>query len=1081
MKGQRMSNGKFMAIWIPIVSVLVIFAIAATIACSIFGAVLDTFIGRGEKHTIRPEGTENWDTDYYNMLYDDSAGAKAASLLKNEEVCNEGMVLLKNNGVLPLAKGGKVTPFGRGYKHPVYNANADNGSIKYTNPAAEETVTPEEALSKKFEIFSASADLQPDDMGRSFGFWTNVNGSWVQPITYSGYPDSPSYAEGTTRHDTDSFGGDNHLPELAVSAYDALSAEDVSAMADTAGLVFITRSGNEGMDKKSDGYDDGTPHYLALSANEKDMIAYAKEHCASVILIVVSSNPVELAPVSTGDLEVDAIVWAGHPGDNGFESLASILCGDVNPSGRLTDLFATDFLRTPSLKNWGDFYYTNATMWELANTHPTGGQDSSGHSTYYRTYVEYEEGMYNGYRYYETAHDTGASGFVYGELDGKGAIKTPGEVMYPFGYGLSYGDFSQTIESFSVSGDTVNVRVKVSNAADARAGKDVVQLYYTAPYTELDKEMKIEKPTVNLVAFGKTGVIEPGESDYIDLSFSVEEMASYCYTRENPDGTTGCYMLEEGSYEISLRSDSHNVIDSREWNNSSTVWFDNSNPRQLEKDMQAAMDENGNLLDYPARAAENREAGFIAATNLFQYLSDYMNDETTMLTRAAWDSDWTDEAAVRTKEIKNKKYIEMFGIEEGFDSATNPDMGNVEGSNVYTSVMPVSGADNGLTVLDMRGKDYYDENWELLLDQIDWTADRSDIITNLCGSNYFTNAIASIGLPPSNHCEGANGVRVDNGPLSDGSNGFKTVSWCMAPMMASTWNTVLMEEMGASMGQEALTVDKQARYSPAFNLHRSPFQGRVFEYYSEDPVLSGKIAAAVVTGTANAGMIDYIKHFGMNDQETNRQYVLHTWATEQVARELYNKPFEICIREARKTIKYTADADGTVATRVMRGCSGLMVAQNAFGPTIAFCNYDLVTRLIREEWGFTGVINGDMYSWPSNGVYELFLRAGCDTWLAWNSTGNVNDYESATARTVMREALHHLSFAIANSSVLQDSPPGTIIYYDISPWRVALIVVNVVIYTVAAAMIVLTILRVLDARKHPDRYKSKKSANKDSA
>ena len=1070
---RKMSHGKFMAIWIPIVAFLIVFAIAATVACNVFGIVLDTFLGRGAKHTIKPQGTENWDTDYYNQLYTDSKDAKAAALAKLTDVCDEGMILLKNNGVLPLDKGSAVTPFGKGYKHPVYNALSADGSIKYTSPTAADTVTPAAALAEKFTVISAAADKQPDDIGRAKGMWTNVDGSWVQPITYAGYPDSPAALPGTTRHDIDSFGGDNHIPELDVSVYGDIPAQTLTSIKQSTGLVFITRAGNEGADKKSDGYTDGTPHYLALSANEKDMIAYAKENCGKVVIVVVSSNPVELNPVMGGELEADAIVWAGHPGDNGFLSLAKILCGEVNPSGRTVDLFASDFTKTPSYKNWGDFMYENATAWETATPHPTGKKDEKGRDTYHRVYVEYEEGMYNGYRYYETAHDLGEDGFVYGELDGYGAIKTPGQVAYPFGYGLSYTDFTQTIESFSAAGDAITVRVKVTNDGE-RAGKEVVQIYYNAPYTELDRSMKIEKPTANLVAFAKTDVIEPTKSETVELTFSKEEMASYCYTRENPDGSRGCYMLEEGDYEITARRNSHDAVDSRIWHNETTIWFDSGNPRRLEKDMQSAMDENGTLLDYPAAAVKNKDAKFIAATNLFPYMSDYMNGETIPFTRADWKATFPGGEPVRSKNIKDKKYIDMFGIEEAFDSANNPLMGNVEGSKVYTDKMPNSKQKNDLSVLDMRGKDYYDDNWELLLDQIDWEGDKSDIIAILCGSNYFTNAVSSIGLPASNHCEGANGVRVDNGPLSDGSNGQKTVSWCMAPLMASTWNTALMTEMGAAMGQEALTVDKQGRYSPAFNLHRSPFQGRVFEYYSEDPVLSGKIAAAVVSGTANAGMFDYIKHFGLNDQETNRQYVLHTWATEQVVREIYNRPFEICIREARKTIKYTADENGTVGRRVMRGCSAMMVAQNAFGPTIAFANYDLVTRLIRDEWGFTGIINGDMFSWPSNGLYELFIRAGCDSWLAWNSTGNMTDYESATARTAMRDAMHHVAFTIANSSVLQNSPPGTIIYYDMSPWRIWLIVLNVVVYTAAAVMVTLTVLRLLDGKKHPGKYKNKR-------
>lgn len=1065
-----MKNGKFMAITIPIMTILAAIVIAATVACNIFAPVLNNFVGRGTKHMIKPEGVENWDTDYYNQRYDNIADAKEASLAVNEKVCDEGMVLLKNDGVLPLAAQSKVTPFGRGYVHPVYNGNSSGGSIKYTSPDGESTVSPAEALSGKFDVIAAAADKQPSDMGRSKGMWTPVNGSWIQPITYTGYPDAPGAAPGTSRHDIDAFGGDNFILELDVSVYNDIPQGTLAEMANSVGIVFITRAGNENADKKSDGYTDGTRHYLELSKNEREMIAYANGHCLKTVLVVVSSNPVELAPVMTGELEVNGIIWAGHPGDNGFESLAKILCGEVNPSGRLVDLFATDFMKTPSFRNWGDFYYDNATYYEFSESplHSAGTKDEQGRDLYYRPYVEYEEGMYNGYRYYETAHDINASGFVYGELDGKGAVKTAGEVAYPFGYGLSYTSFEYNVSEPSQNGNDITLNIEVKNSGTT-AGKDVVQVYFNPPYTDMDRNMKIEKPTVNLVAFAKTDVIQPNASETVSITFSKEDMSSYCYTRDNGDGTLGCYMLENGDYEISVRKNSHEIIATKTWHNQTTEWYDNSNPRQSEKNMQAAMDDNGNYLPYPAKAAVDKEAQFIAATNVFQSMSDYMNDETSMLTRSAWDPDYVNRESVRSKSIVNEKYIAMFGIEQSFDSATNAEMGNVAGSRVYTDKMPVSKQDNGLTVLDMRGKDFYDENWELLLDQIDWEADKNDIVYNFCHSNYFTNKIASIGLPESVHCEGANGIRIDEGGAS--KEGL-TVSWCMAPMMASTWNVELMEEMGGALGQEALAANRQGRMSPAMNLHRSPFAGRVFEYFSEDPILTGKVAAAIVTGTSNAGMFDYIKHFGMNEQELNRSKTLHTWATEQVARELYNKPFEICIREARKTIKYTADEKGTVGTRVMRGCSAMMIAQNAFGPVTGLVNYDLITKLVREEWGFNGLINGDMYNWPSSkGIHELFLRAGADCWLAWNQNGALADYESATARSVMRNAIHHIAYTIANSSVLQDAPPGTITYYDMSPWAIWLIVLNVVVYAIIACGIAWIIFRLIDAKKHPEKYK----------
>ena len=411
--------------------------------------MLNTHRGRGKMHGAILGGTEDWNRNYYDRRFETTEEAKEYTLSVNEEVVNEGMVLLKNNGVLPLSKSAAVTPFGRGYAHPIYNGNAAGGSIKYTDPEGEATVSPAEALGAKFtNIVTAAADLQPESTGYKLGMWRpSETGSWYQPVEYTNYPDAPAAAEGTTAHDVAQMGGDNYILELDASVYDSLSDTDLGKMKDSTALVFVTRSGNENADKKSDGYTDGTEHFLQLSKNERDMIAFAKESCKKVVLVVVASNPIELDVVMDGELEAAAIICAGHPGDNGSKSLASLLCGDVKPSGRLVDLFATDFLDTPSFKNWGDFYYTNATMWEFSETppHAAGTKNEDGKDLYYRPYVEYEEGMYNGYRYYETAHDIKVAGFVYGELDENGGVVTPGEVAYPFGYGLSYTDFTSEI------------------------------------------------------------------------------------------------------------------------------------------------------------------------------------------------------------------------------------------------------------------------------------------------------------------------------------------------------------------------------------------------------------------------------------------------------------------------------------------------------------------------------------------------------------------------------------------------------------------------------------------------------------
>lgn len=1061
---KRMSNRNFILIVAPIVILLVAVCIAATIIMTSFSYLMDMQFGRGERHVITAEGTEDWDTDYYEKKHPDAAAAKAASLEVNLKLTDEGMILLKNNGVLPLPKGSSVTPFGKGYRFPHYDSPNGTASMKHSFTYA---TKPETALlSSSFKIVDHAAALQPKTTSSS----KTENDSQNDGSDYNNYPAQPNALEGTIQITRNSFGSNSRIPELAVERYDELTDAQKTEMAPTTALVFISRTGSEGGDRKFDGYDDGTPHYLSLSKNEKEMIAKAKELCSKLVILVNSTNPVELQPMMQGELEADAILWVGNPGENGFLSMGKILCGEVNPSGRMYDILATDILKGPEMKNFGSFRYDNV-------TYPRPGDPSRPYTRYY---VEYEEGMYMGYRYYETAHDIKATGFTYGELDDKGGIKTAGAVTYPFGYGLSYTKFDQSITSYNDSGDNITMTVKVTNSG-SKAGKEVVQVYYNPPYTDLDKTYLIEKPTANLAAFAKTKIINPGSSESVTITFSKEEMASFCYTRENGDGTKGCYMLENGDYKISLRKNSHEIIDTKTWSNGSTIWFDNNNPRQLEKDMQSAMDDKGNLLDIPAKKAIDPEAKFIAATNLFQYMSDYMHRETKPLTRTNWNATVPVNTrpngvvgAVGSEKSATQETIDTFWSDREFDALTNTHYGAVEGSPTYVpeSKMPVGKQDNGLTVMDLRGKDFYDENWQLLLDQIDWEGEESAIREIMTRSNYYTKELASIGLPRTIHCEGANGIRVG---LAQELQAL-TVTWTMCPTVAATFNMELAKEYGEALAAEALVHNITSRMSPAFNIHRSPFTGRNLEYFSEDPLLSGKIVTACLNGSTNGGLIEHIKHFGLNDQETNRSSRLHTWATEQVAREIYNRPFEIAIREARKTVKYTADDQGNTATRVMRGANAMMVAQNMLGHTTAFANYECNQLLVRDEWGFTGTLITDWFTVPASWT-EGVLLSGCDTIMQGNTSGPPTDmpnYNTATIRTALRTTIHRVAYNIANSNALQNAPPGTIIKYDMSPWQVWLIVMNVGVYTVAAAGIVFIVLRLLSERKHPEKYYNEK-------
>ena len=1045
---KRMNQGRFMKIWIPIISVLFVLCLVVTIVLNNMTQTMDSFFGKGERHIVNAENTQTWDLEYYDVKETDSRKSEANAEEVARKVADEGSILLKNNGALPLAAGREVTPFGYGYLNPQYS----NITSEYNNATQ---VTPASALAEKFTVNNAAVD--------------KMNAATRVVI---------GPAEGTLDGTVNALETDINLYEYDPAIYAGIESEAEG----TVGIVFVTRKLGEGFDQKYDGYEDGTPHSLALTSYEKETIAFSKAHCDSTVVVLNTGNVMEVTPLMSGEYEADAVLWVGLPGSVGFSALGDLLSGAVNPSGKTADIWASDFTADLTYVNFGEFEYSNVTFM------PQGYEAMVGMvpSEMTHKFVNYDEGVYYGYRYYETAAELD-DGFVYGTLDGKGGVTAAGAVAYPFGYGLSYSTFDRKITAYDDSGSDISVTVSVENTSDV-PGKDVVQIYYTPPYdSSFDGTYKIEKPAVTLAAFAKTDTIAAHGSDEITLTFPKEEMASYCYTHDNGNGTEGCYVLTAGEYTISLRSDSHTVIDERTWNNASTFWYDGSDDthiRESEKLAQSQLDDEGNSLGFPAGATVDNDVKYTPAVNRFDESSDYMNRDTRLLSRTDWKGTFpsAESRSVAASDAIADDLNAMFS----FDPETDPELGNVSTSRIYASEQPESGKDNGLSFVDMRGLDYHDDAWNDLLDQIDYAADQAQIESLLYNTNYATTALDSLGMPATVAFDGPNGFR----PKSTG--GYAAVYPC-APIVASTWNVALVRELGEAYGQEALTIGADVLYGIGINLHRSPFGGRNGEYYSEDPLLSGKVAAAFVSGAGDQGLICHIKHFALNDEETNRQFYLHTWADEQTMREIYFRPFEICVKDAMMTIRYISDENGTVSTKTMRAATAVMVSQNCIGSVINFANYALNTELLRGEWGFRGTVITDMYTFmfeteQSNKTWlkDYAVRAGSDLYLtmAMDMLGTnygAEDYDSATARTAIRTALHNWAYTMANSAVTNGAAPGATFYYDMSPWAVILLVANIVIYAFVLVMAVLIVLRGMDSKKHPDKYKPGKKRKGESA
>ena len=932
------------------------------------GGLMDTLFG-----SQRPIYSDEVTSVYPTQKATNKAEAFANAQEVNLKLAEEGFVLLKNeNAALPMNKGARISVFSKNSVNLSYGGSGSGG-------------------------FDTSNNKNLYESLNDAGFVTNP--------TLKRFYESSQSGPVRTANSSDLDNGDNQKIATAETPQSKYADAVKNRYADysDAALVVITRIGGEGFDLPryqgdSEGAVSADSHYLELDQNEIDLLTAVTDGTFKRV-VVVFNTPSSFEAIFLKDSayaafadKIDAAVWIGFTGSNGITALGEILNGDVNPSGRLVDTWAADFTKNPSFVNFGTGCLPDTT-------------DKYDGGMYYS--VDYEEGIYVGYRYYETR----------GETDGEDWYNA--NVVYPFGYGLSYTTFDWTVGDASASeielGTTITVPVTVKNTGSV-AGKEVVQLYASAPYTLGG----IEKAHKVLVGFAKTKLLQPGESETVTVSFDPYSAASYDYRDANSNGFSG-YELEAGEYTLYISRNAHESEKAIALN--------------LAADVQIGTD--------PTTDSEvvNR---YTDSENFLD--SDWQLD--TMLSRADWEGTWPTPQTAQQHAGTDRLYEEIRSEEHNnptdFDSEEYPWFGE-EPTLTLRDLLPSAEAEGYEPVVS-----YDDERWEELM----MGCDEEEMIALINNGAYHTLAMESVGLPATIHGDGPSGFTCFMS--KEQVNG--TCQYVSEPVMASTWNINLMNELGEAIGEEGTIGDKatgqpySSIYAPGVNIHRSPFGGRCSEYFSEDPFISGMMGAAEVQGIQSRGVLPTVKHFVANEQETHRSIGGDlSWLSEQALREIYLKPFE-----------YTVKLGET---------RGIMTSFNRIGTRWTGGDYRLLTEILRNEWGFNGLVICDFNTIPQYMIPRMMFYAGGSLDLATQQSAMWTDCDTSDAgdAIVLMRAVKDVMYALVNSNAMN----AEVIGYNPPIWQEYLHWINIGAFTLVGVWLVLAIVHTVRCNK---RQKAKIAA-----
>ena len=981
-----------------VTAVVLALVIVLSVLCNTYSVYLDQFLGRGEQKVTSSSGLTG---EYIDFEFDNNEDARDNAAAATQVTAEEGMVLLRNdNNALPVSASTKITILG----YYAWHNNMAGG---------EDPATTENAISL--------------GLGLENAFDTNQAVTDIYAATSGDFADPEA-----------AFGG----------------VEDTFAEYDTAVLVLKRNSG-EGNDQVRNSNDNGVDRTgLSITTAEYKLIDYASKHFNSVIIVINAANTMELGWLDPNDANYDengyyedpytgtkydfsgikAAIWAGCCGSQGGTALANIINGTVNPSGHTSDIYARYLRNDPTYVNFGNYEYTNGRELDTYQ----------GASVYF---VEYEEGIYSGYRYYETAAYEASKGNYTG-------YDYDSAVVYPFGYGLSYTTFSMEYAetpTFDAATETYTFQVKVTNTGSV-AGKAVAQIYVSQPY----EYGQIEKSHVQLIGFAKTSLLAPGATETVTITASRDYFTSFDYKTER------AYILDAGDYKFYLSENSHSWA-SIDDTDTTKCWIQTVDSK----------------IVYNESGVGKRTTDLVVATNV-------MDDETNYKFKE-WDEGSTGDGYIHTMSRENFK--DSFPTAPTGQDLVITDERAIRAIEIYdvwaedqnpiTEMPEVNTDETDYDLIDMRGVPIDDPKWDDYINQ--FTIESMAYMFSNGGWNEM--ADTDNGVPISYDCDSPYGfygfqLKVSSYPHN--------IWYCGAPMVSATWNLDLATDLGYAFAEEAWNFKQDdgqpitGLYGYGLNMHRSAFGGRNYEYYSEDPILAGKFAATEASAASEKGLITFMKHYTLNDQETNRQNNGYcAWADEQTFREVYLRGWEIYMKEAKMEVNYygiNEDGEYEMMTTTMSAATGIMTCYNRIGAIFGGASVT-INECLREEFGFTGTVLTDAGGEPNTYMTtDLSLRAGQNLTLANNGTNGLYDTESATAVYWLKESTRYLLYNKANSNCVMGLTPGAVISYSTSPWVYALWA----IWGVTALFVVINVVQIAGIASGKIQVKEKASkANED--